>query len=61
MLPLMDRRDAERARFVVSLFVDAMAPTTGAWADADLLGAAMADPDARAAARDYLAARTRPT
>ena len=36
-----------------------IAPTVGAWADADLLGAAMADPEARAAARDYLAARTR--
>lgn len=34
-----------------------MAPTVGAWADADLLGAAMGDPAARAAAREYLAAR----
>jgi len=31
----------------------------GAWADADLLGAAMHDPEARQAARDYLAARRR--
>lgn len=36
-----------------------MAPTVGAWADADLLGAAMHDPEARQAARDYLAARRR--
>jgi enoyl-CoA hydratase/carnithine racemase len=36
-----------------------MAPTVGAWSDTDLLGAAMRDPEARAAARDYLAARQR--
>jgi enoyl-CoA hydratase/carnithine racemase len=36
-----------------------MASTVGAWADADLLGAAMRDPDARAAARAYLASRAR--
>ena len=36
-----------------------MAPTVGAWADADQLGAAMGDPEARQAARDYLAARAR--
>ncbi len=36
-----------------------MAPTVGAWADADLLGAAMRDPEARQAARDYLANRRR--
>jgi enoyl-CoA hydratase/carnithine racemase len=36
-----------------------VAPTVGAWADADLLGAAMRDPEARQAARDYLAARGR--
>lgn len=36
-----------------------VASTTGSWADADLLGAAMGDPDARAAARDYLARRSR--
>ena len=35
-----------------------VASTTGAWADADLLGAAMRDPEARQAARDYLASRT---
>ncbi len=36
-----------------------VASTAGSWADADLLGAAMGDPDARAAARDYLARRHR--
>ncbi len=36
-----------------------VASTVGAWADADLLGAAMRDPEARAAARAYLASRTR--
>jgi enoyl-CoA hydratase/carnithine racemase len=36
-----------------------VASTTGAWADADLLGAAMRDPEARQAARDYLASRRR--
>ena len=35
-----------------------VASTVGAWADADQLGAAMNDPEARAAARDYLATRT---
>lgn len=35
-----------------------VASTAGAWADADLLGAAMRDPEARQAARDYLASRT---
>ncbi len=34
-----------------------VASTAGSWADADLLGAAMADPEARQAARDYLARR----
>ena len=34
-----------------------VASTVGAWADADLLGAAMSDPEARAAARRYLASR----
>ena len=34
-----------------------VASTVGAWADADLLGAAMRDPEARQAARDYLATR----
>ena len=37
--------------------LDGVATTTGAWADTDLLGAAMADPEARAAAREYLARR----
>lgn len=37
--------------------LDAMATTAGSWADADQLGAAMRDPEARAAARDYLASR----
>jgi enoyl-CoA hydratase/carnithine racemase len=36
-----------------------VASTAGSWADADQLGAAMRDPDARAAARAYLASRTR--
>ncbi|BAN04191.1 enoyl-CoA hydratase/isomerase family protein [Ilumatobacter coccineus] len=36
-----------------------VASTVGAWADADLLGAALRDPEARAAARDYLASRAR--
>ena len=34
--------------------IEAVASTTGSWADADLLGAALRDPDARAAARAYL-------
>ena len=33
---------------------DEMASTAGSWAEADLLGAAMADPEARAAAQEYL-------
>ena len=37
--------------------LEAMSPTAGAWADADLLGAAMRDPDSRAAARAYLTRR----
>jgi enoyl-CoA hydratase/carnithine racemase len=37
--------------------LDAMSTTSGSWAEADLLGAAMHDPQARAAARTYLAAR----
>ncbi len=36
-----------------------VASTAGSWADADQLGAAMRDPDARAAARAYLASRKR--
>jgi enoyl-CoA hydratase/carnithine racemase len=38
--------------------LDAVSSTAGAWADADLLGAALRDPDARAAARAYLSARS---
>ena len=34
-----------------------IAPTSGAWVDADLLGVALADPEARAAARRYLSLR----
>jgi len=37
--------------------LDGMATTTGSWADTDLLGAAMADSEARTAAREYLARR----
>lgn len=37
--------------------LDEVASTRGSWADADLLGAAMADPEARDAARAYLASR----
>ena len=36
-----------------------VASTAGSWADADQLGAAMRDPEARAAARAYLASRTK--
>jgi enoyl-CoA hydratase/carnithine racemase len=36
-----------------------VASTAGSWADADQLGAAMRDPDARAAARAYLASRSK--
>jgi enoyl-CoA hydratase/carnithine racemase len=39
--------------------IENVASTAGAWADADLLGAAMRDPEARQAARDYLASRRR--
>lgn len=39
--------------------LDDVASTAGSWADADQLGAAMRDPEARAAARAYLAARNR--
>jgi enoyl-CoA hydratase/carnithine racemase len=35
-----------------------VASTTGSWADADQLGAAMRDPEARAAARAYLSSRS---
>ncbi len=37
--------------------IDEVASTRGSWADADLLGAAMADPEARAAAQAYLRSR----
>ncbi|MGA9277732.1 enoyl-CoA hydratase/isomerase family protein [Ilumatobacter sp.] len=43
----------------VNTALENVAPTTGAWADADQLGAAMRDPEARAAAREYLRGRTR--
>ncbi len=39
--------------------LDAVASTSGSWADADLLGAAMRDEEARAAARAYLDSRRR--
>jgi len=42
----------------VNAVLENVASTTGAWADADLLGAAMHDPEARAAAREYLAQRS---
>ncbi len=38
--------------------LDEVASTAGSWADADLLGAAMRDPEARAAARAYLDRRS---
>ncbi len=38
----------------VNAALEDVASTAGAWADADQLGAAMRDPEARAAARDYL-------
>ena len=38
--------------------LDAMSSTSGSWADATLLAAALHDPEARAAARAYLANRT---
>ncbi len=41
----------------VNAALDNVATTVGAWSDADLLGAAMADPEARAAARRYLASK----
>ena len=34
--------------------IEAVSSTAGSWADADLLGAALRDPDARAAGRAYL-------
>lgn len=41
----------------VNTALEDIASTVGAWADADQLGAALADPEARAAAREYLATR----
>lgn len=41
----------------VNAALEDVASTVGAWADADQLGAAMRDPEARAAARGYLARR----
>jgi enoyl-CoA hydratase/carnithine racemase len=41
----------------VNAALENVASTVGAWADADQLGAAMRDPEARAAAREYLARR----
>jgi len=41
----------------VNAALENVATTVGAWSDADLLGAAMADPEARDAARRYLANR----
>ena len=41
----------------VNTALEDVASTVGAWADADQLGAALADPEARAAAREYLARR----
>jgi enoyl-CoA hydratase len=43
----------------VNAALENMASTAGAWSDADLLGAAMADPEARAAAKKYLARRSK--
>ena len=39
--------------------LDAVSSAAGAWADADLLGAALRDPQARAAAASYLNATRR--
>lgn len=41
----------------VNSALENMASTAGSWADADQLGAALGDPEARAAARAYLAQR----
>ncbi|MDG1695816.1 MAG: enoyl-CoA hydratase/isomerase family protein [Ilumatobacter sp.] len=45
----------------VNVALENVATTVGAWSDADLLGAAMADPDAREAARRYLSSKSRAT
>jgi len=44
----------------VNQAMEDMASSAGSWADADQLGAAMRDPEARAAARAYLASRAKP-
>ncbi|MCH9839351.1 enoyl-CoA hydratase/isomerase family protein [bacterium] len=41
----------------VNTALENVASTAGAWADADQLGAALGDPEARVAARDYLSRR----
>jgi len=43
----------------VLVALDAMSTTAGSWVDAELLGAALRDPEARAAARAYLDSRGR--
>jgi len=43
----------------VNTALENVASTVGAWADADQLGAAISDPEARAAAREYLERRSR--
>jgi len=45
----------------VNVALENVATTVGAWSDADLLGAAMADPEAREAARRYLSSKSRAT
>ena len=45
----------------VNAALEDVASTVGAWADADLLGAALSDPQARAAARRYLDSKSRAT
>ena len=45
----------------VNVALENMAATGGAWSDADLLGAAIADPEAKDAARRYLDNRSRQT
>ena len=45
----------------VNVALENVATTVGAWSDADLLGAARADPEAREAARRYLSSKSRAT
>ena len=45
----------------VNAALENVASTVGAWSDADLLGAALSDPEARDAARRYLDSRSRAT